>query len=761
MPERLTIQINDHDNVAVAVHDLPAGTKLEGGLVTRDPIPQAHKIALRDIPAGGEIVRYGVVLGYAKADIPAGSWINEHMLDLPESPALTDMPWGTRIKAAEELPAPTRTTWLGYRNLLGIVTTVQFAAGVLKVAVERIKKELLPKYPHVDGVVAVTHPYGCGVAINAPLAYLPIRAVSNLIRHPNFGGEIMVVGLGCEKLTYDRVLPPEDITPENVLTLQDYAGHDAMMQAILDMADRKLQRLDRRRREELPLSELLIGMQCGGSDAFSGITANPSAGYAADMLVRGGATVLFSEVTEVRDGVHMLAARCVNAGVRDKLAAEMKWYDDYLAAGGVDRDANPTPASSAAVSTAPAGGEVSLSISWWGGESRHETYQEAIAAFMEENPSITVSPTFAAWSGWENTMSTKFVGGVAEDVCQVNWNWLYKYSANAQTFLDLNSVSDYIDFSQWDEGPMNACFVADAQQAVPVSMTGRIFYWNMTTFQKAGITEYPKTLEDLYAAAETVQAQLGDDYYLLYLTGYDRMILMVSYLESMYGKDWADPATSTLNYTREEVAEGMDFIRSLVDRHVVMPLPVYYGNNGSSSASQSSEWITGKIAGILEWDSAATKYRDALDTDNRDGFTVGDEIKFGDYNGGFTKVSMGLAITQTCQHPAEAAMLINFLLNEDTGASIMGSECGIPASKAGLAYAEAAGAIDPLVEESNARVMDFCAFQLDPLFEDDTLKAEGTGIYQQVFDTIDYDNAPSSDLVELLLDGMQAAGYTV
>ena len=420
-----------------------------------------------------------------------------------------------------------------------------------------------------------------------------------------------------------------------------------------------------------------------------------------------------------------------------------------------------TAASSAAVSTAPADGEVSLSMSWWGGESRHEAYQKAIAAFMEEHGNITVNPTFSAWTRWEDTMSTKFVGGVAEDVCQINWNWMYKYSGQGQVFTDLREYSDYIDFSQWDEGPMNACFVADAQQAVPVSMTGRIFYWNMTTFQKAGITEYPKTLEDLYAAAETVLAQLGDDYYLLYLTGYDRMILMVFYLESMYGKEWADPATSTLNYTPEEIATGFDFMRSLVDRHVVMPLPVYYGNNGSSSASQSSEWITGKIAGILEWDSAATKYRDALDTDNRDGFTVGDEIKFGDYNGGFTKVSMGLAITQTCQHPAEAAMLINFLLNEDTGASIMGSECGIPASKAGLAYAEAAGAIDPLVEESNARVMDFCAFQLDPLFEDDTLKAEGTGIYQQVFDTMDYDNAPSSDLVELLLDGMQAAGYTV
>lgn len=349
---RLTIQIKENDNVAVAVHDLEAGVEIAPGLRTRDPIPQAHKIALTDIPAGGEIIRYGVVLGYAKDAIPAGSWINEHMLDLPESPSVDALEYGTDIVPTEDLPAPTRTTWMGYRNktgpagtrnLLGIVTTVQCAAGVLKVAVERIKKELLPRYPHVDGVVAVTHPYGCGVAINAPMAHIPIRAVTNVIRHPNFGGEIMVVGLGCEKLTYDRVLPPEDITPENVLTLQDYAGHDAMMNAILEMAETKLARLNERRREELPLSELLIGMQCGGSDAFSGITANPSAGYAADMLVRGGATVLFSEVTEVRDGVRLLAARCPDAQTRDRLAEELRWYDEYLDAGGVDRDANPTP----------------------------------------------------------------------------------------------------------------------------------------------------------------------------------------------------------------------------------------------------------------------------------------------------------------------------------------------------------------------------------------------------------------------------------
>ncbi len=346
------LKVTDRDNVAIAVQDIPAGTQVLPGLTARDNIPQAHKIALTDIEKGGEVVRYGVCLGHALRQLPAGSWINEHMLELPESPPLDDMPYGTNLVLPAQLPDPPRTTWLGYRNaagpagtrnLLGIVTTVQCAAGVVRVAVERIKKELLPKYPHVDGVVAVTHPYGCGVAINAPMAKIPIRAVANVIRHPNFGGEIMVVGLGCEKLTYDRILPPEDITPENCLTLQDCRGHDAMMQAILDMAEVKLQRLEQRRREELPLSELLIGMQCGGSDAFSGLTANPSAGYAADMLVKGGATVLFSEVTEVRDGVQMLAARCAEKDVRDRLAAEMRWYDEYLAAGGVDRDANPTP----------------------------------------------------------------------------------------------------------------------------------------------------------------------------------------------------------------------------------------------------------------------------------------------------------------------------------------------------------------------------------------------------------------------------------
>ncbi|MDO4620306.1 MAG: UxaA family hydrolase [Lachnospiraceae bacterium] len=345
-------QINECDNVAIALKDLEKGCEILPGVITQEPIPQAHKVALKDLRQGDAVLRYGVVLGTVINDTPCGSWINETSLNLPQRPSLDSLTWGTNLKPVSELPDPPRTTWLGYknaegpagtRNLLGIVTTVQCAAGVVKVAIERMKKELLPKYPNVDDIVAVTHPYGCGVAINAPDAVIPIRAIRNLIHQPNFGGEIMVVGLGCEKLTYDRVLTEEENIPENTLTLQDYPGHDAMMQAMMDMADRKLQKLNLRTREELPLSDLLIGMQCGGSDAFSGVTANPSAGYAADMIVKGGGTVMFSEITEFRDGVHLLAERCVDQAGRDKLVKEVGWYDQYLDTGKVDRDANPTP----------------------------------------------------------------------------------------------------------------------------------------------------------------------------------------------------------------------------------------------------------------------------------------------------------------------------------------------------------------------------------------------------------------------------------
>lgn len=406
----------------------------------------------------------------------------------------------------------------------------------------------------------------------------------------------------------------------------------------------------------------------------------------------------------------------------------------------------------------PSGGEVSLTISWWGDDACHAAYQEALTSFFRQHPNITVTPSTGAWDGWEEIMAAKFAGGTAEDVCQVRWDWLQNYSADAQTFLDLRSVSEYLDLSQWEETALEACRVADAQQAVPMALTGRIFFWNTTAFQNAGIPEVPRTLEDLYAAGEAFRTQLGEDCYPLYLDGYGRMCLAVFYLESVYGRPWADPASSTLNYSLAEIIEGLDFIKDLVDRHVLMPLPTYYGINGSTSVRQSSQWSTGQLGGVFDWDYTASLYQQALDEDNRAGFAVGEEIPLGPYKGGFTMVAAAMAISQSCQHPAEAAMLLDFLLNQETGAAILGSICGIPASRAGLAAAQAAGSLDPLTEEAHSKVVESCLFQADPLFEDSTLAADN-GVYQQIFEIIDYDGASGSAVAKTLTDAMKAAGY--
>ena len=248
---------------------------------------------------------------------------------------------------------------VGTRNILAITQTVQCVAGVTAFAVHRIKAELLPKYPNVDDVVALEHGYGCGVAIDAPDAVVPIRTLRHISLNPNFGGEVMVVSLGCEKLQPERLLPPgsfgirdeRQAGPEALdvtcLQSEQHVGFMSMVDTLLRQAEPHLQRLNARRRETVPASELVVGVQCGGSDAFSGATANPAVGFCTDLLVRAGASVMFSETTEVRDGIAQLTARAATPEVAQALVREMAWYDAYLQRGSVDRSANTTPGNKA------------------------------------------------------------------------------------------------------------------------------------------------------------------------------------------------------------------------------------------------------------------------------------------------------------------------------------------------------------------------------------------------------------------------------
>ena len=359
------IRMHPNDNVAIVGNDggLAAGTVIPGGPTLQDKVPQAHKVALSDFAAGQAVIRYGVTIGYALKDIPAGSWVHEKLLRMPEARNFENLPIATvKPKPTDPLTGFTFEGYrnedgsVGTRNLLGITTTVQCVAGVVEFAVQRIRNELLPRYKNVDDVVGLEHSYGCGVAIDAPDAVIPIRTVRNISLNPNFGGEVMVVSLGCEKLQPDRLLPPgsfpikdERSTSVNTVCLQDpeHVGFMSMIESIVREAEIHLKRLNQRKRETVPASELVVGMQCGGSDALSGVTANPALGIAADLLVRAGATVMFSENTEVRDAVDQLTARAANPAVAQAIVEQLRWYDNYLARGKVDRSANTTPGNKA------------------------------------------------------------------------------------------------------------------------------------------------------------------------------------------------------------------------------------------------------------------------------------------------------------------------------------------------------------------------------------------------------------------------------
>lgn len=383
--ENIVIKTNPIDNVAIVANQtgLKRGAIILNSIVLEEDIPMGHKVALKSFNEGEKIIRYGEVIGFANKIIEKGSWVNESNISMPEPPNLADIsyvqPTFPQFESLENFTFQgfkNSDGSVGTKNLLGITTSVQCVAGITNFIENKIRKELLPLYPNVDDVVVFNHSYGCGIAIDAPAAIIPIRTIKHIAQNPNFGGEIMIIGLGCEKLRPERILPDtgnqlfvigglvseqldsnnqfsssqlpinqSTINQSSILYLQDesFEGFYEMVDGIMEMAEKHLQKLNQRKRETCSAADLVVGMQCGGSDAFSGLTGNPVSGFAADLIVKAGGTVFFSEVTEVRDAIHLLVPRCETEEVAQKLKDEMAWYDNYLNQGKVDRSANTTP----------------------------------------------------------------------------------------------------------------------------------------------------------------------------------------------------------------------------------------------------------------------------------------------------------------------------------------------------------------------------------------------------------------------------------
>lgn len=348
------------DDVGVARRDLVAGEEVAaGGISVRVAVdvPAGHKVALADLPAGAAVHKYGEVIGEATTAITAGDHVHTHNLAMAEL-AHT----GGRVRVVprvQPVPPAERRTFDGIvradgavatRNYVGVLTTVNCSATTARrIAAQVAGSGLLDEHPHVDGVVALAHGTGCGMAADGQGLELLRRTLSGYAQHANFGA-LLVVGLGCEvnqisALTRDIELPAS--TPMLPLTIQDLGGTRATTDAGVGLVRDLLPDLDRVRREPVPVSRLVLGLNCGGSDGWSGVTANPALGLAVDELVRQGGTAVLGETPEVYGAEHLLTGRSVSEDVAARLMARIAWWERYTAGHGGSMDNNPSPGNKA------------------------------------------------------------------------------------------------------------------------------------------------------------------------------------------------------------------------------------------------------------------------------------------------------------------------------------------------------------------------------------------------------------------------------
>ncbi|HEX5057474.1 MAG TPA: altronate dehydratase family protein [Gammaproteobacteria bacterium] len=359
-PAALTVHLHPDDNVAIAKTVLPENTPLtqHGGILVKSPIPAMHKLAIKAIAKGEQIRKYNQTIGIASTDILAGEHVHTHNCELGEIEVRHA--FCKDVTATEYVPLPQRATFQGYRrqhtqgvgtrNFIGVLTTVNCSATVAQQIANTANQQLKTSgdYSNIDGVASFVHTTGCGMKSNGDGYETFLRVLHGYIRHPNFGG-LMLVGLGCEVMQISRVLHEAGLKESDLFrsfTIQDQGGTRKAIDAGLAIVREMLPKVNLARRETVPASEIMIGLQCGGSDAFSGITANPALGAAIDILVRHGGTGILSETPEIYGAEHLLTRRAVSPQVAEKLMERLEWWKKY-AQSTEELNNNPSPGNKA------------------------------------------------------------------------------------------------------------------------------------------------------------------------------------------------------------------------------------------------------------------------------------------------------------------------------------------------------------------------------------------------------------------------------
>jgi len=347
IPMRRTVRLAEVDNVAVAVESIAAGETIDTGVMATTAVPQGHKIATSRIPAGGVVLKYGQIIGVASTDIDPGAHVHVQNLisgnldsRLPRTNPPAPQPCNASVSFQGFRRADGRA---GTRNQIGVIASVNCSATVVHAIADQAARVLLPRFPNVDGVAPIAHQSGCGIARqDAGFAVLE-RTMKGFVSHPNFGA-VLVVGLGCEVTAAADLLPlGADPARYQSLDIQQIGGTSAAIRAGLERLEALMATADADRRTVIPASELIVGLQCGGSDGFSGITANPAMGMVVDRLIALGGAALLSETPEIYGAEHLLLSRVETAEVGAALRSKIAWWLEYVRANGSELDNNPSP----------------------------------------------------------------------------------------------------------------------------------------------------------------------------------------------------------------------------------------------------------------------------------------------------------------------------------------------------------------------------------------------------------------------------------